>query len=70
MNCICLIRHILPSKSYKFYKISIIVSSEAVAKTGMIMVVGEISSTAHIDYQKVIRDTIKHIGYDDAEKGI
>ena len=35
----------------------------------MIMVFGEISTKAHIDYQKVIRNTIKNIGYDDSEKG-
>jgi S-adenosylmethionine synthetase len=35
----------------------------------MIMVFGEISTKANIDYQKVIRDTIKEIGYDDSEKG-
>ena len=34
------------------------------------MVVGEISSSAHIDYQNVIRHTIKHIGYDNSDKGI
>lgn len=35
----------------------------------MIMVFGEITTRAQIDYQKVIRDTIKKIGYDSSEKG-
>jgi S-adenosylmethionine synthetase len=33
------------------------------------MVFGEISTKAVIDYQKVIRETIKEIGYDDSSKG-
>lgn len=45
------------------------VACETASKTGMIMVFGEISTKANIDYQKVIRDTIKEIGYDDSEKG-
>lgn len=45
------------------------VACETVTKTGMVLVAGEISSTANVDYQKVIRDTIKQIGYDDSSKG-
>lgn len=33
------------------------------------MVFGEITTRSPLDYQKIIRDTIKRIGYDDSEKG-
>ncbi|KAJ5185487.1 S-adenosylmethionine synthetase superfamily [Penicillium cf. griseofulvum] len=45
------------------------VACETATKTGMIMVFGEITTKAHLDYQKIIRGAIKDIGYDDSEKG-
>ncbi|OJD30528.1 s-adenosylmethionine synthase [Diplodia corticola] len=45
------------------------VACETATKTGMIMVFGEITTKAHLDYQKVIRGAIKDIGYDDSAKG-
>ncbi|KNZ52063.1 methionine adenosyltransferase [Puccinia sorghi] len=45
------------------------VACETASKTGMIMVFGEITTRSPIDFQKVIRDTIKRIGYDHSDKG-
>jgi len=45
------------------------VACETAAKTGMILVFGEITTTAILDFQKIVRGVIKRIGYDDSAKG-
>jgi len=44
-------------------------SAECVAKTGMILLCGEVTSQAVADYQQVVRETLKRIGYNDSSKG-
>ncbi|CAN9508687.1 unnamed protein product [Ophioblennius macclurei] len=45
------------------------VACETVCKTGMVLLCGEVTSRANVDYEKVVRDLIRYIGYDDSEKG-
>lgn len=45
------------------------VACEAATKTGMIMLLGEISTKGNIDYQKVVRNAVRDIGFDDSSKG-
>lgn len=45
------------------------VACETAITTGLVLVMGEITSSAAVDYQKIVRDTIQEIGYDDSEKG-
>src|SRR5213080_4562380 len=57
----------LPSNCTYFFAYQ--VACETATKTGMIMVFGEITTNAKLDYQKVIRGAIKDIGYDHSDKG-
>ena len=45
------------------------VACETITTTGLVMVMGEITSNAYVDIQKVVRDTIREIGYTNAEYG-
>ncbi len=45
------------------------VACETCTTTGYVMVLGEITSKAHVDFQQIIRDTIRELGYDRAKYG-
>jgi len=45
------------------------VACETCAKTGMVMIFGEITCKGIVNYEQVIREAIKNIGYDDPAKG-
>jgi S-adenosylmethionine synthetase len=46
------------------------VACETATKTNMVMIFGEITTKAKVNYERVIRDAIKDVGYDDPEKGL
>ena len=45
------------------------VACETAITTGLVLVMGEISTNAYVDIQKIVRDTIREIGYDRAKYG-
>jgi len=45
------------------------VACETLVTTGLAVVAGEITTTAHIDYDQLVRDTIRGVGYDRAKYG-
>jgi S-adenosylmethionine synthetase len=45
------------------------VACETLCTTGLVVVAGEISTKAHVDYQRVVRDTVNSIGYDRSSYG-
>ncbi|GAB1469552.1 methionine adenosyltransferase [Chloroflexota bacterium] len=45
------------------------VACETAVKTGYVMLLGEITTHAHINYDELVRKTINEIGYDSSEKG-
>ncbi|HMM52571.1 MAG TPA: methionine adenosyltransferase [Burkholderiaceae bacterium] len=46
------------------------VAAETLCNTGLVVLAGEITSNANVDYINVARDTLKRIGYDNTEYGI
>ena len=46
------------------------VAAETLCNTGLVILAGEITTNANVDYIQVARDTIKRIGYDNTEYGI
>ena len=42
------------------------VACETLVTTGLVVVAGEITTSAHVDYDELIRNTVKGVGYDDA----
>jgi S-adenosylmethionine synthetase len=45
------------------------VACEAATTTGLVLVLGEITTTTYVDFQAVVRDTVRDIGYTKAEYG-
>lgn len=45
------------------------VACETMVKTGMVVLAGEITTSAQIEYEKIVRDTVNDIGYDNSDVG-
>jgi S-adenosylmethionine synthetase len=45
------------------------VACETLVTTGLVVVAGEITTTAHINYDEIARETVRKVGYDDARYG-
>jgi len=46
------------------------VAAETLCNTGLVVLAGEITTSANVDYINIARDTLKNIGYDNTEYGI
>lgn len=46
------------------------VACETATKTGMVMIFGEITTSAKVDYEKVVRDTCREVGFTSEDVGL
>lgn len=46
------------------------VACETICKTGVVIIFGEITTSASVNYEQVIRDAVRDAGYDDPAKGL
>ena len=56
--------------AYLAQNINAKVECESVGKSNLILIAGELSTTADINIEQIARDRIKEIGYDSEEKGL
>jgi S-adenosylmethionine synthetase len=45
------------------------VACETLVKTGMVMLAGEITTSAHVEFERIVRETVRSIGYTSSEMG-
>ncbi len=45
------------------------VACETMVKTGAVVLAGEITTTANVDFEKIVRDTVNNIGYNHSDLG-
>ncbi|PSN31254.1 S-adenosylmethionine synthase [Blattella germanica] len=45
------------------------VACETVVKSGLVLLCGEITSRAKVDYKKIVWETVQQMGYDSSERG-
>ena len=45
------------------------VACETLVTTGLVVVAGEITTSAHVNYDEIARETVRQVGYDDAKYG-
>ena len=45
------------------------VACETLVTTGLVVVAGEITTSAHVNYDEIVRETVRQVGYDNAKYG-
>src|SRR3712207_3207083 len=45
------------------------VACETLVKTGMVILAGEITTSAHVEFERIVRETVRSIGYTSSEMG-